>query len=61
MAPIYIDVFFLVQSEVNFVGRLSHPNLIKLLGFGNEDGELFVVYEFMHRGSLHNHLFGSKS
>ncbi|CAJ1941719.1 unnamed protein product [Sphenostylis stenocarpa] len=46
------------QSEVNFLGRLSHPNLVKLLGFRREDSELFLVYEFMHRGSLDNHLFG---
>ncbi|WVZ09825.1 hypothetical protein V8G54_014355 [Vigna mungo] len=46
------------QSEVNFLGRLSHPNLVKLLGFGREDSELFLVYEFMSRGSLDNHLFG---
>ncbi|KAG4959148.1 hypothetical protein AAZX31_13G085300 [Glycine max] len=46
------------QSEVNFLGRLSHPNLVKLLGFGRENSELFLVYEFMHRGSLDNHLFG---
>ncbi|XP_027329519.1 probable serine/threonine-protein kinase PIX13 [Abrus precatorius] len=46
------------QSEVNFLGRLSHPNLVKLLGFGREGSELFLVYEFMHRGSLDNHLFG---
>ncbi|KAJ1433419.1 Serine/threonine-protein kinase, active site [Sesbania bispinosa] len=48
-------------SEVNFLGRLSHPNLVKLLGFGREEGVLFLVYEFMHRGSLDNHLFGRGS
>ncbi|XP_057418996.1 probable serine/threonine-protein kinase PIX13 [Lotus japonicus] len=46
------------QTEVNFLGRLSHPYLVKLLGFGGEDSELFLVYEFLHRGSLDNHLFG---
>ncbi|KAJ1433420.1 Serine-threonine/tyrosine-protein kinase, catalytic domain [Sesbania bispinosa] len=46
------------QKEVNFLGRLSHPNLIKLLGFGQEDSELFLVYEFMQRGSFDNHLYG---
>lgn len=51
----------LMQTEVNFLGTLSHPNLVKLLGFGGEDSELFLVYEFLHRGSLDNHLFGSKS
>lgn len=61
---ILIILFFLlfwVQSEVNFLGRLSHPNLVKLLGFGREEDQLFLVYEFMHRGSLDNHLYGSKS
>lgn len=52
---------YFVQSEVNFLGRLSHPNLVKLFGFGRENGELFLVYEFMHKGSLANQLFGSKS
>ncbi|XP_048317689.2 probable serine/threonine-protein kinase PIX13 [Ziziphus jujuba] len=46
------------QSEVNFLGRLSHPNLVKLLGYSWEDTELLLVYEFMQKGSLENHLFG---
>ncbi|KAL0550633.1 hypothetical protein IC582_015155 [Cucumis melo] len=49
------------QAEVNFLGRLSHPNLVKLLGFCWEDEELLLVYEFMPRGSLENHLFGRRS
>ncbi|KAF7841585.1 putative serine/threonine-protein kinase PIX13 [Senna tora] len=49
------------QSEVNFLGRLSHPNLVKLLGYCWEETELLLVYEFMQRGSLENHLFGRGS
>ncbi|KAJ3672322.1 hypothetical protein LUZ60_007043 [Juncus effusus] len=45
------------QSEVNFLGTLSHPNLVKLLGYCWEDKELLLVYEFMAKGSLENHLF----
>ncbi|XP_019089794.1 PREDICTED: probable serine/threonine-protein kinase Cx32, chloroplastic [Camelina sativa] len=45
------------RSEVNFMGMLSHPNLVKLLGYCREDKELLLVYEFMPRGSLENHLF----
>ncbi|GAB2279752.1 Probable serine/threonine-protein kinase pix13 [Dionaea muscipula] len=45
------------QSEVNFLGRLSHPNLVKLLGYCWEDKELLLVYEYMPKGSLENHLF----
>ena len=55
-------VHFLVsqgQCEVN-LGRLSHPNLVRLLGYCGEDRELLLVYEFMSKGSLENHLFRSK-
>ncbi|XP_057979518.1 probable serine/threonine-protein kinase PIX13 [Malania oleifera] len=45
------------QSEVNFLGRLSHPNLVKLLGYCLEGEELLLVYEFMPKGSLEIHLF----
>ncbi|TMX01743.1 hypothetical protein EJD97_023748 [Solanum chilense] len=48
------------QSEVSILGRLSHPNLVKLLGYFQEDKEVLLVYEFMQKGSLNNHLFGSK-
>ncbi|KAG5527687.1 hypothetical protein RHGRI_028578 [Rhododendron griersonianum] len=49
------------QSEVNFLGRLSHPNLVKLLGYCSEENELLLVYEFMQKGTLENHLFGRSS
>ncbi|KZV37887.1 putative serine/threonine-protein kinase Cx32, chloroplastic-like [Dorcoceras hygrometricum] len=49
------------QSEINFLGRLSHPNLVRLLGYCWEDVELLLVYEFMQKGSLENHLFGRGS
>ncbi|TKY57554.1 kinase APK1A [Spatholobus suberectus] len=49
------------QSEVHFLGRLSHPNLVKLLGYCLEETELLLVYEFMQKGSLENHLFGRGS
>ncbi|KAL6633802.1 hypothetical protein ACP70R_026473 [Stipagrostis hirtigluma subsp. patula] len=48
------------QSEVNFLGRLSHPNLVRLLGYCWEDKELLLVYEYMANGSLEDHLFRSE-
>ncbi|KAL8200696.1 hypothetical protein R6Q57_012035 [Mikania cordata] len=44
-------------AEVNFLGDLLHPNLVKLIGFCIEDDQRLLVYEFMPRGSLENHLF----
>ncbi|KAJ0710293.1 putative transferase, protein kinase RLK-Pelle-RLCK-VIIa-2 family [Helianthus annuus] len=49
------------QTEVDFIGRLQHPNLVKLLGYCYQANELLLVYEFMQKGSLENHLFGRGS
>ncbi|XP_040861475.1 serine/threonine protein kinase-like protein isoform X2 [Glycine max] len=45
------------QAEVNFLGDLVHPNLVKLVGYCIEEDQRLLVYEFMPRGSLENHLF----
>ncbi|KAL5232152.1 hypothetical protein ABZP36_030928 [Zizania latifolia] len=44
-------------AEVNYLGLLSHPCLVKLVGYCVEDEQRLLVYEFMPRGSLENHLF----
>ncbi len=50
----------ILQAEVNYLGQLSHPNLVKLIGYCFEDEQRLLVYEFMPRGSLEHHLFRSK-
>ncbi|PRQ47886.1 putative protein kinase RLK-Pelle-RLCK-VIIa-2 family [Rosa chinensis] len=54
--PESVEDFKQWQLSVNFLGRLSHPNLVKLLGYCRENKELLLVYEFMPNGSLYNHL-----
>ncbi|KAI9154191.1 hypothetical protein LWI28_022411 [Acer negundo] len=44
-------------AEINYLGQLSHPNLVKLIGYCLEDEHRLLVYEFMPRGSMENHLF----
>ncbi|GLT67051.1 hypothetical protein SLA2020_393850 [Shorea laevis] len=44
-------------TEVNYLGQLHHSHLVKLIGFCLEDEHRLLVYEFMPRGSLENHLF----
>ncbi|CAL0299002.1 unnamed protein product [Lupinus luteus] len=44
-------------AEVNYLGELRHPNLVKLVGYCIEDEQRLLVYEFMCRGSLERHLF----
>ncbi|XP_038720824.1 receptor-like cytoplasmic kinase 176 isoform X2 [Tripterygium wilfordii] len=44
-------------AEINYLGQLYHPNLVKLIGYCLEDEHRLLVYEFMPRGSMENHLF----
>ncbi|KAK2637500.1 hypothetical protein Ddye_032292 [Dipteronia dyeriana] len=44
-------------AEINYLGQLYHPNLVKLVGYCLEDDHRLLVYEFMPKGSLENHLF----
>ncbi|XAR60595.1 Non-specific serine/threonine protein kinase [Bertholletia excelsa] len=49
-------------NEVNFLGIVNHPNLVKLVGYCAEDDERgiqrLLVYELMRNKSLEDHLFG---
>ncbi|KAF7810035.1 putative serine/threonine-protein kinase PBL19 [Senna tora] len=48
-------------AEVQFLGIVNHPNLVKLLGYCSIDGERgiqrLLVYEFMTNRSLEDHIF----
>lgn len=44
-------------AEINYLGQLSHPNLVRLIGYCLEDDHRLLVYEFMPKGSMENHLF----
>ncbi|XP_061370210.1 receptor-like cytoplasmic kinase 176 isoform X2 [Gastrolobium bilobum] len=44
-------------TEINYLGQLYHPNLVKLIGYCLEDDHRILVYEFLTKGSLDNHLF----
>ncbi|KAL0558610.1 hypothetical protein IC582_003187 [Cucumis melo] len=44
-------------AEVIFLGQLSHPNLVKLIGYCCEDEHRVLIYEYMPRGSVENNLF----
>ena len=41
------------ESEIQTLLQLDHPNIVKLLGHGEEDGNLFFVMELVTGKSLH--------
>ncbi|KAL8252314.1 hypothetical protein R6Q59_036007 [Mikania micrantha] len=45
------------QAEVNFLGHLAHPNIIRLLGYCREELEHLLVYEYMPNKSFDCFLF----
>ncbi|KAJ7957974.1 Protein kinase [Quillaja saponaria] len=47
------------ETEVKFLGKFTHPNLVKLLGHCCDETHFFLVYEYVQRGSLDNYLFGN--
>jgi interleukin-1 receptor-associated kinase 1 len=50
-------------TEIMTLGRLSHRNLVKFVGWchgGGANGELLLVYELVTNRSLDEHLHGSE-
>ncbi|THF98511.1 L-type lectin-domain containing receptor kinase V.9-like [Camellia sinensis] len=45
-------------AEIATIGRLRHPNLVRLLGYCRHKQELLLVYDFMPNGSLDKFLYG---
>ncbi|KAJ9540289.1 hypothetical protein OSB04_026795 [Centaurea solstitialis] len=45
-------------NEVTLLSRIHHRNLVKFYGFCQEEGTDILVYEFMHNGTLKEHLYG---
>jgi len=40
---------------------LSHANIVSLIGYCVENTLLFLVYDFLHQGTLQHHLHGTRT
>ncbi len=51
-------------QEIKILSELSHPHLLSLLGYympGSSKRRMMLVYEYMPKGTLEDHLFGQFS
>lgn len=45
-------------NEVSLMSRIHHRNLVSLFGYCQDQGTNILVYEYMHNGTLREHLHG---
>ncbi|KFK41426.1 hypothetical protein AALP_AA2G129400 [Arabis alpina] len=48
-------------AEIATIGRLRHPNLVRLQGYCRYKGELYLVYDCMPKGSVDKFLYHQQS
>jgi serine/threonine protein kinase len=57
----FLDELAGLSFQVALLSRIHHRNLVTFFGYSQQDGKNILVYEFMHNGTLKEHLRGKSS
>ncbi|KAM1471600.1 hypothetical protein ACFX14_042068 [Malus domestica] len=47
------------QTEITVLSQIRHHHLVSLVGYCEEQSEMILVYEYVEKGPLKKHLYGS--